>query len=81
MTRLLLVVVALAVVMAPAALSARATGAEPKQLDDLMMDLNIAPLEPVAAPALVVSTVEGGGRVRLADMKGRAVLVYFWATW
>ena len=80
--RLLLALVALAAVLAPPEISARATGAaEPKQLDDLMMDLNIAPLEPVAAPALVVSTVEGGGRVSLAEMKGRAVLIYFWATW
>lgn len=54
---------------------------DPKRLDELMMDLNIAPLEPVAAPALTVTTLEGGGRVSLADVKGRAVLVYFWATW
>jgi hypothetical protein len=50
-------------------------------LDALMTDLRIAPLEPVAPPALTVTTLEGGGRVSLADLKGRAVLVYFWATW
>jgi hypothetical protein len=58
-----------------------ATVAQAAQLDELMMDLNIAPLDPIPAPALTVTTVEGGGRVRLADMKDRAVLIYFWATW
>ena len=52
-----------------------------KPLDDLMMDLNIAPLDPQAPPALSVTALEGGGRLTLADLKGRAVLVYFWATW
>ena len=58
-----------------------ATVAQAAHLDELMMDLNIAPLDAVPAPALTVTTVEGGGRVRLADMKDRAVLIYFWATW
>jgi cytochrome oxidase Cu insertion factor (SCO1/SenC/PrrC family) len=74
--RLLLSLVALALAMVPPATLARAAS----PLDDLMMDLNIAPLAPAAAPALTVTT-EGGSRVSLADMKGRAVLIYFWATW
>ena len=57
-----------------------ASVAAPRALDDLMMDLNIAPLDPQAPPALTVTTLDGG-RVTLADLKGRAVLVYFWATW
>ena len=57
------------------------TAAQAAQLDELMMDLNISPLDAVAPPPLTVTTVEGGGRVRLADIKDRAVLIYFWATW
>jgi hypothetical protein len=54
--------------------------AQPRALDDLMMDLNIAPLDAVAPAALTVTTLDGA-RVTLADVKGQAVLVYFWATW
>ena len=54
--------------------------AQSRSLDDLMMDLNIAPLEPQAAPALTVTTMDGG-RLSLAELKGQAVLVYFMATW
>jgi cytochrome oxidase Cu insertion factor (SCO1/SenC/PrrC family) len=49
-------------------------------LEDRMMDLNIAPLEPATPPALVATTLDGA-RVTLADARGKAVLVYFWATW
>jgi cytochrome oxidase Cu insertion factor (SCO1/SenC/PrrC family) len=49
-------------------------------LEDRMMDLNIAPLEPATPPALVATTLDGA-RVTLADVRGKAVLVYFWATW
>ena len=50
------------------------------RLADLMTELDVAPLEPQAPPAFTVTTLDGG-RVSLADVKGRAVLVYFWATW
>jgi cytochrome oxidase Cu insertion factor (SCO1/SenC/PrrC family) len=80
MTRLLflalgIAALALASVVAPAAPAAQAKG-----LDDLMMDLNIAPLDAQAPPAFSVTTLEGR-RVALADVKGKAALVYFWATW
>lgn len=82
MTRVRLLALALAVL--GLALSALAPGSAPqaqgRSLDDLMMDLNIAPLEPHAPPAFTVTTLEGG-RVTLGDVKGHAVLVYFWATW
>jgi cytochrome oxidase Cu insertion factor (SCO1/SenC/PrrC family) len=54
--------------------------AQAKRLDDLMMDVNIAPLDPQAPPPLSVTTLEGV-RVSLADIKKQPVLVYFWATW
>ena len=54
--------------------------AAPRVLDDLMMDFNVAPFDPRTPPALSVTTLDGR-RVTLADVKGSAVLVYFWATW
>lgn len=59
---------------------AGASPAAASALEDRMMDLNITPLEPQAPPALAVTTLDGG-RVTLADVRGKAVLVYFWATW
>jgi hypothetical protein len=45
-----------------------------------MMDMQVTPLDPQAPPPLSVVTVDGGP-VTLADVRGHAVLVYFWATW
>jgi hypothetical protein len=54
--------------------------AAPRDLDDLMMAMNIAPFDAQPPPPLAVTTLDGG-RVSLAEVKGRAALVYFWATW
>jgi hypothetical protein len=76
--RLMLGVVALA--LTAGAIAPGAPRAQGKALEDLLVDLNITPLEPQAAPALVVTTIEGD-KLSLADMKGQAVLLYFMATW
>ena len=76
MTRLRALVAAL-VVLALAGSSVAA----PRALDDLMMDFNVAPFDPQTPPPLSVTTLDGRRRVTLADVKGNAVLVYFWATW
>lgn len=47
---------------------------------DLMMDLLITPIDAVPAPPLNVTTLDGQ-RVTLDDVRGRVVIVYFWATW
>ena len=72
MLRRLLLVIVLASV--PASLAARSA------LDDLMIDMRVTPVEAQAPPPLTVSTLEGR-TVSLADYRGDAVLVYFWATW
>jgi cytochrome oxidase Cu insertion factor (SCO1/SenC/PrrC family) len=61
-------------------LFAAAPSASATRLDDVMIDMNITPVEPQAPPPLNVEML-GGGRVTLADVKGHVVLVYFWATW
>jgi cytochrome oxidase Cu insertion factor (SCO1/SenC/PrrC family) len=81
MTRLrfLAVLVALVAVL-EGALAPATLPAQSRPVDDLMMDMNIAPLEPQAAPALTVTTLQGS-RLALSDLKGHVVLVYFMATW
>ena len=59
---------------------AGASEAAASALVDRMMDFNIAPFEPSTPPALVATTLDGA-RVTLADVRGKAVLIYFWATW
>jgi len=66
--------------VALALLSAAPAVTQPKVLDDLMMELNIAPLTPYAPPPLDVTTLTGVP-VSLATVKDQAVLIYFWATW
>jgi cytochrome oxidase Cu insertion factor (SCO1/SenC/PrrC family) len=75
MTRLRALVPALVVLVL-----AGSSVAAPRALDDLMMELSIAPFDPQTPPAFTVTTLDGD-RLTLADVKGRAVLVYFWATW
>jgi len=48
-------------------------------LEDLLWDLQIIPLEGVAAN-FGLEDLEGR-QVSLNDFRGRAVLLYFWATW
>jgi cytochrome oxidase Cu insertion factor (SCO1/SenC/PrrC family) len=43
--------------------------------------MQVAPYDPPkTAPALALPDLEGK-TVRLADLKGKVVLVFFWATW
>ena len=72
--------VAAGLTLALALLPAAPATTQPKVLDDLMMELNIAPLTPYAPPPLDVTTLTGVP-VSLATVKDQAVLIYFWATW
>jgi hypothetical protein len=47
----------------------------------LLEALNLGrPTQKLEAPAFEVPTL-GGKTVRLADLRGRVVLLYFWTTW
>jgi len=49
-------------------------------LEDLMIDLDVLPLDARPAPPFALETL-GGARLGLADLRGRAALLYFWASW
>jgi hypothetical protein len=53
-------------------------GATP--LDDLLFDLQFAPLDGQPAPAFTLAGLDGKP-LSLAEFKDRVVLLYFWATW
>ncbi|HEY3099520.1 MAG TPA: hypothetical protein VGL14_11460 [Methylomirabilota bacterium] len=68
------VVAALTVVL----LGVGSAGAAP--LDELVAALNLIPLHG-AAPPLALERLADGKVVALPALRGRPVLVYFWATW
>ena len=49
-------------------------------LDDLLMDLQLLPLDGQAPKPFALESLDGR-RVALADLAGRPALLYFWATW
>lgn len=50
-------------------------------LDDLMFELQLVPLDGQEPPAFELERFADGKRVTLAELRGRPVLLYFWATW
>ncbi len=66
--------------------AAVATGATSKELSalgegDAARRKSLAPLEGKPAPALAVTTWANGQPAKLADFKGKIVVLDFWATW
>ena len=51
-----------------------------EDLEERLWDLHIVPLDAEPAPAFTLESLTGE-RVSLSDWRGRAVLLYFWATW
>ena len=57
-----------------------ATPAAGEDLEERLWDLHIVTLDAEPAPAFTLESL-AGERVSLSDWRGRAVLLYFWATW
>ena len=52
-----------------------------KVLDDLLFELQLIPLSGQAPPDFELERLIDGKKVTLAELRGRPVLLYFWATW
>jgi hypothetical protein len=51
-----------------------------QDLEDRLWDLHVVPLNAEPAPAFALESL-AEGRVSLPDLRDRAVMLYFWATW
>lgn len=63
-----------------AGVPAQPRGRSADGLEQLLADLYLVPLDGKVAPSLTLKTLDGQ-EVSLAGLRGRFVLVYYWATW
>jgi cytochrome oxidase Cu insertion factor (SCO1/SenC/PrrC family) len=61
--------------------AAPALAQKDKVLDDLLVDLQLIPLDGQAPPAFELERFADGQKVTLAEHRGRPVMLYFWASW
>jgi cytochrome oxidase Cu insertion factor (SCO1/SenC/PrrC family) len=69
----------LALVMAAGA--ARPAAAGDKVLDDLLFELQLVPLDGREPAPFDLERFADGKKVTLAELRGRPIILYFWATW
>lgn len=81
LTLILLLTLLLAGSSAGSGVTAGPPPAAPPPMESLLAPLNIAPLIGRDPPPLALARLADGKKVTLAALRGRPVLVYFWATW
>ena len=72
--------IALLLVALAAGMTGPAAVAADKAFEDALFELQLVPLEGVPAP-FTLERLGDGKKVSLAEHRGRAVMLYFWATW
>ena len=55
-------------------------GAAAAELEDLLFDLRLIPLDGETPPAFTLESLDGK-KVSLSDYRGKPVFLYFWASW
>lgn len=72
-------VVGVAAALAALAILAAVPAVHATDLEDLLWDLQVVPLDREPAPGFTLEDLDGG-RLSLADLRGRVVFLYFWLT-
>ena len=60
---------------------AASPAAADKALVELLFDLQLVPLDGQTPPPFELERLADGKKVSLAELRGRPVMLYFWATW
>ena len=55
-------------------------GAQAADVEDLLFDLRLIPLDGETPPAFTLESLDGK-KVSLDEYRGKPVFLYFWATW
>ena len=77
----LLMLVGLTVVALASGTAPAPAADKDKVLEDLLFDLQLVPMAGQTPPAFELERLIDGTKVSLAELRGRPVLLYFWATW
>ena len=77
----LLLLVGLAVVALAGGTAPDPAADKDKVLEDLLFELQLIPMTGQTPPAFELERLIDGTKVTLAELRGRPVLLYFWATW